>query len=72
MIEDGVYDGYSCEIDPDGKGGFTKIGGSLTNYPAVHGLEPVRLEAPAFDITPPNEADEPYILYNGGTTHGRS
>jgi hypothetical protein len=49
LIADGVYDGYSCELDPDGKGGFVKIGGSLTNYPAVHGLTPVSLAAPSID-----------------------
>jgi hypothetical protein len=49
MLVDGVYDGYSCELDPDGAGGFIKIGGSLTNYPAVHGLQPVTLSAPEID-----------------------
>jgi hypothetical protein len=52
MLIDGVYDGYSCELDPDGKGGFVKIGGSLTNYPAVHGLSPVTLSAPPIDDDP--------------------
>jgi hypothetical protein len=63
MLVDGVYDGYSCELDPDGAGGFVKIGGSLTNYPAVHGLQPVTLTAPPIDdpLTQPKEtpmADE--------------
>ncbi len=57
MLVDGVYDGYSCELDPDGNGGFVKIGGSLTNYPAVKGLQPVTLSAPEIDdpLTQPKE-----------------
>lgn len=49
LLAEGVYDGYSCELDDDGAGGFVKIGGSLTNYPAVSGLQQVQLAAPAID-----------------------
>lgn len=49
LLAEGVYDGYSCELDADGGGGFVKIGGSLTNYPAVTGLQQVQLAAPAID-----------------------
>lgn len=56
LLRDEVYDGYSCELDPDGTGGWIKIGGSLTNYPAVNGLEPVRLSAPVALAMPAYEA----------------
>ncbi len=45
LLADEVYDGFSCELDRD-ENGWTLIGGSLTNYPAVGGLEPVTLAAP--------------------------
>lgn len=49
LLSDQVYDGFSCELDPDDAGGFVLIGGSLTNYPAVKGLQPVTLSAPPID-----------------------
>lgn len=49
LLSDQVYDGFSCELDPDDAGGFVLIGGSLTNYPAVKGLRPVTLSAPPID-----------------------
>lgn len=45
LLIDEVYDGFSCEIDGLGDAP-TLIGGSLTNYPAVDGLQAVTLEAP--------------------------
>ena len=55
LLHDEVYDGYSCELEPDDQGGYVKIGGSLTNYPAVSGLAPVRLSAPALSIQQPQQ-----------------
>lgn len=51
LLADEVYDGFSCELEKNG-GGWALIGGSLTNYPAVSGLEPVTLEAPSFTEAP--------------------
>lgn len=45
LLADEVYDGFSCEIETT-DAGLVLIGGSLTNYPAVDGLEPVTLTAP--------------------------
>lgn len=45
LLEDEIYDGFSCELDKD-DAGWCLIGGSLTNYPAVGDLEPVTLSAP--------------------------
>jgi hypothetical protein len=49
LLEDEIYDGFSCELDKD-ESGWTLIGGSLTNYPAVGGLEPVTLSAPPMPL----------------------
>lgn len=49
LLENEVYDGFSCELDREGDG-WALIGGSLTNYPAVGGLEPVTLAAPPMDV----------------------
>ncbi len=48
LLSDEVYDGFSCEIDhvAESASDLVLIGGSLTNYPAVDGLEPVTLAAP--------------------------
>lgn len=59
LLAEGVYDGYSCELDSDGAGGFIKIGGSLTNYPAVGGLQAVTLAAPEIDAPGAAPAPEP-------------
>lgn len=48
LLDEEIYDGFSCELDHD-EGGWALIGGSLTNYPAVGGLEPVTLAAPPLD-----------------------
>lgn len=45
LLADEVYDGFSIEVSREGDG-WTMIGGSLTNYPAVDGLQPVTLQAP--------------------------
>jgi hypothetical protein len=45
LLIDEVYDGFSCEIDSLDSSPFL-IGGSLTNYPAVNGLQAVTLAAP--------------------------
>jgi hypothetical protein len=45
LLADEVYDGFSCELDGLDAQPFL-IGGSLTNYPAVDGLQAVTLEAP--------------------------
>lgn len=45
LLSEEVYDGFSVELDPD-ETGWTLIGGSLTNYPAVNGLAPVTLSTP--------------------------
>jgi len=51
LLEDETYDGFSCELDHDDHG-WVLIGGSLTNYPAVGGLEPVTLAAPPITEAP--------------------
>jgi hypothetical protein len=51
LLENEIYDGFSCELDHD-ESGWTLIGGSLTNYPAVGGLEPVTLAAPPITEAP--------------------
>jgi hypothetical protein len=65
LLEEEIYDGFSCELDHD-NGGWTLIGGSLTNYPAVGGLEPVTLAAPPLQAaeapTMPPAETEPVIL----------
>lgn len=59
LLTDGVYDGFSCEIDHvSDLATICLIGGSLTNYPAVSGLQPVTLQAPVDaidDLTPQPE-----------------
>jgi hypothetical protein len=45
LLTDEVYDGFSCELEWL-EDGWALIGGSLTNYPAVDGLQPVTLSAP--------------------------
>lgn len=55
LLAEGVYDAFSCEIDtlvPE------LIGGSLTNYPAVSGLQPVTLEAPVGIDVPDTQEDD--------------
>lgn len=62
LLEDEIYDGFSCELDKD-DGGWTLIGGSLTNYPAVGGLEPVTLSAPPMQpVALSNPLDGPQAL----------
>lgn len=59
LLAEEVYDSFSIELERDDRG-YQIIGGSLTNYPAVDGLHPVTLEAPAPTPTlvlPPHEAD---------------
>lgn len=58
LLSEGVYDGFSSELYRDDDQGLTLIGGSLTNYPAVDGLEPVSLSAPTvvIDRAPGSEA----------------
>lgn len=51
LLADEVYDGFSVEVE-GGPDGWTLIGGSLTNYPAVDGLAPVSLSAPVVDTKP--------------------
>jgi hypothetical protein len=56
LLSEEVYDGFSVELDPAGDGSYVLIGGSLTNYPAVDGLEPVTLSLPPIEAgadTPP-------------------
>ena len=53
MLTEEIYDGFSVELDDDGADGFVLIGGSLTNYPAVDGLEPVTLSAPPMGLSAP-------------------
>lgn len=48
LLAEAVYDGFSCELERVGDG-WALIGGSLTNYPAVDGLQPVTLSAPQPD-----------------------
>lgn len=55
LLTEEVYDGFSCELDKV-ETGWTLIGGSLTNYPAVDGLEPVTLEAPGGAREPTQES----------------
>lgn len=45
LLADEVYDAFSSEISV-ADDAYQFIGGSLTNYPAVDGLEPVALAAP--------------------------
>ena len=62
LLEDEIYDGFSCELDRD-EHGWTLIGGSLTNYPAVGGLEPVTLSAPPLQtIEPVSQSEETQVL----------
>jgi hypothetical protein len=49
LLSEEIYDGFSVELDADESGGYVLIGGSLTNYPAVDGLEPVTLSAPPIE-----------------------
>ncbi len=51
LLEEEIYDGFSCELDKEGDG-WTLIGGSLTNYPAVGGPSPVTLAAPPITEAP--------------------
>lgn len=51
MLLEEIYDGFSSELSRDDTG-WMLIGGSLTNYPAVDGLEPVTLSAPHFSSAP--------------------
>lgn len=66
LLADEVYDSFSIEITPAPKGdglpgAWQIIGGALTNYPAVDGLSPLSLEAPAGGAVPtlvlPDEPD---------------
>jgi len=50
MLSEEIYDGFSVELDRDDTSGFVLIGGSLTNYPAVDGLEPVTLSLPPVEV----------------------
>lgn len=65
LLEDEIYDGFSCELDRD-EHGWTLIGGSLTNYPAVGGLEPVTLSAPPLrtiePVSLPSQSEETQVL----------
>lgn len=63
LLEDETYDGFSCELDKDDRG-WVLIGGSLTNYPAVGGLEPVTLAAPPITEAP----TMPELIIDGSTT----
>jgi hypothetical protein len=60
LLTEETYDGFSSEIEHIDDGRIL-IGGSLTNYPAVDGLEPVTLSAPPIDDNPavslPNHAE---------------
>lgn len=58
MLAEGVYDGFSCEIDNIGTPDICLFGGSLTNYPAVSGLQPVTLEAPVGIDVPDTQEDD--------------
>jgi hypothetical protein len=51
LLTEEIYDGFSCELDRVDDG-WSLIGGSLTNYPAVGGLEPVTLAAPPLIAAP--------------------
>ncbi len=51
LLSEEVYDGFSSEIEHVDDSRII-IGGSLTNYPAVEGLEPVMLSAPPLDDNP--------------------
>jgi hypothetical protein len=57
LLENEIYDGFSCELDR-ATGGWALIGGSLTNYPAVDGLEPVTLAAPPIPVSLPNQSED--------------
>lgn len=65
LLSDEIYDGFSCELDRD-EHGWTLIGGSLTNYPAVGGLEPVTLSAPPLrtiePVSLPSQSEETQVL----------
>lgn len=65
LLENEIYDGFSCELDRDGVG-WALIGGSLTNYPAVGDLEPVVLSAPPMrpiePVSPPSDSNMPVAL----------
>jgi hypothetical protein len=56
LLANEVYDGFSCEVSGMGESP-TLIGGSLTNYPAVDGLQTVTLEAPALHAAGGPRAD---------------
>lgn len=64
LLSNEVYDGFSCELDKD-EGGWVLIGGSLTNYPAVGGLEPITLAAPPLqEIQPVSLPSEDVAAYH--------
>lgn len=61
LLTEEVYDGFSCEIEhvDDAR---VLIGGSLTNYPAIDGLEPVMLEAPQVEsVSLSNQSEETQV-----------
>jgi hypothetical protein len=61
LLEDETYDGFSCELDHDDHG-WVLIGGSLTNYPAVGGLDPVTLAAPPLTEAPTMPAPQEMVV----------
>ena len=58
LLAEQVYDGFSVELDAD-DAGYILIGGSLTNYPAVGGLQPVSLSLPAIRAAQPTQEEHP-------------
>lgn len=58
LLSEEVYDGFSIELQAHAEGGWYAVGGALTNYPAVDGLQPVTLSAPPLPPTMPALADD--------------